>query len=872
MVPLTVLRNGDSFETDWRLQTVQVITFVRFGVVSLLVYGSFWLAGTFVLRFMRPADATWVLLISLFYLMTIWLAVGLYTQSNVASSAIILRVIGWLMAPVMVHLHLQVPSPQPDSRLKVPVTIMYAGAFTLLAMQLAGWVPWLAYLGGILLAALVSVALLAYRLLTPRPTTEKIIARLMLAGIVLSLAPGLILSVVPLLLQIGTMDALGAAISILSLPILPLFYTYAIYKHQFGQRERSVNRLLVQYTLVMIYFILLALVFVALSNWTWTANALLSFIVLLGLSVTLALLPLRRPLQTVFERLTYGRRYSHREILADYAQRIPAAVDTQGLLHLLKYQLAPELEIRQSALVMRHEGRVELLYSQGVAHEDVPSSWSEVTSLLSDFDHRTTSVSPGGAVIVGASWVRMALPLRLMDRTTGIWLFGRREQDDIYSNEDLDLLERLAGLVAATLRSGQLLDTLSNELETRRQAEESLAEQSERYQLLHQIDRAILAAGPPAAIARAAFAGLRRLVPCIRASVFLFDTDRDVMTILAAEGSGTDIIADNDTVPLFASGAIDSLLRGQVYLNEDVSRNATEEGLARLLEPAGVRAVVSAPLVASGAVFGALSVANSQPASYRPSHIAIVEEVATSVALAVHNARLREEVDRNSEELRRLSARLIDAQETERKRLSHELHDEMGQLLAAISLNLAAIKRALPPSAGQPLEGQLADAKGSVQDLTERIRSLSLELRPSMLHDLGLSSTLRWIVANHARRNEAIVNLNADELPDRLPEIVEITVFRVVQEALTNTSRHARATRVDLTVAAKDDCIAVFFEDNGCGFDLEQLAGVRSTTSGIGLAMMRERVAALDGRLEVRSRPGQGTRIIAEIPVKDEFR
>jgi signal transduction histidine kinase len=520
--------------------------------------------------------------------------------------------------------------------------------------------------------------------------------------------------------------------------------------------------------------------------------------------------------------------------------------------------------------VTRHEGHVSLLYVQGVAREDVPSSWSELATFLDSVSRLITPAWHPNAPPHPPTWIRVALPLRLMDRTTGIWLFGGRETDDVYSQEDIELLERLAGLVAATLRSGQLLDTLSAELDIRRQAEQRLAAQSERYQLLHQIDRAILAAGLPAEIARAAFAGLSQLVPCVRISVFLFDTEQETMTILAAEGSGTDIIADNDTVPLTASPAIDSLLQGRVYVADDIGREAAEESLARLLLPAGVRAVVSAPLVASGTVFGALSVANSQPASFRPRHIAIVEEVATSVALAVHNARLREEVSHHSQQLRRLSARLIDAQEIERKRLSHELHDEIGGLLTAISLNLAAIERALPADARHSLQEQLVDAKEIVLDLTERVRSLSLELRPSMLHDLGLTSTLRWVVANYARRNEATINFHAQNLPERLPEIVEITAYRVVQEALTNTSRHAKATQVELKVTASDGCVSMVFEDNGCGFDMAERSGERSTTTGIGLAMMRERVSALDGWLDVQSAPGRGTRIVAEIPIKEE--
>jgi signal transduction histidine kinase len=870
-VPLTVLRNGETIPVFWRMQTISTGTIINSVLISFLVYGAFWLVGTFVLLYVRPADVTWLLLIGLFYMMTIWLATGLYTLSNVASSAIILRVFGWLMTPVMVHLHLVAPRGRLDPRLKAPVSGIYAAAVVLLVMQLTGRLPWLAYLAGFSLAAVASIGLLSFRLLTPRAPAEKQAARLMLAGIVISLVPGLIFSALPLLLDTGASDVFGPAVSILALPVLPLFYTYAIYKHRLGIRERRVNRLLVQYTLVVIYFILLVLVFVILSNWIWTANSLLSAVVLLLLSFVIAFLPLRRPIETVFDRLSYGTLYSHRAILSDFTERIPAAVDTQELLHLLKFELSPELEIRQSALLIRQGEEVQQLYSQGVALEELPSSWAEVESVLQDRDHL---VSLRGRrrhqEAQGQTWIRLALPLRLRERTTGAWLFGRREMNDLYSRDDTELLERLSGLVAVTLDSGQLLQALSTELDIRKQAETRLAEQSERLRFLHQIDKAVLAADTPAEIARAAFSGLSELVPCVRVSVMTFDADRGSLNILAVRGSGADIIADDDAIPLRQSPGIDRLRSGQVFVSDDVTLTMPEGSLARALAPAGVRAVCSAPLIASGAVFGALNIANSEPSSYTPTHMAIVEEVATSVALAIHNARLREEVDKSSQELRRLSARLIDAQEDERKRLSHELHDEIGQILTAISLNLAAVERNLPENDSITLREQLADANDMVVGLTDQVRSLSLELRPSMLHDLGLVSTLRWYVANYGRRNKVKIHFETSELPEHLSETVEITAYRVVQEALTNASRHAHANSVDLAIHGRDGLLQVIVEDDGCGFEVEAGPDAKSPTSGIGLALMRERVSAANGRFEVDSTLGKGTRICAEIPFRGE--
>jgi signal transduction histidine kinase len=879
VVPLTVLRDGQTMEVEWPMRPVEPATVARFVIISLLVYGAFWLAGTFVLLYMRPADLTWTLLIALFYLITIWLAVGLPASTNVAQSAHLLRIISWLMVPVMIHLHLIAPGALVSGHRRVLLPTLYLPAAMLLALQVTGVLPWFAYLGGILVAAVIGVGLLLLRLMTPRAPFEKLTARLMLVGIVLAFAPGLILSAVPLILDLGTSDIVGAVLSILALPMLPLFYTYAIYKHQLGLREHRVNRLLVQYTLFLLYLILLALVFVIMTYWIETAGEIQAMLALLLLAVFFALLPVRRPVQAVVDRLAYGTRYSRREILAEFAERIPTAVNRQDLVRLLKYELAPELEIRQSALFIRHDSSVSTVYWQGVGPDDGPRTWDETQAILDDADNLRLSYASRAELVNGRlNWIRLVVPLRVQGRPTGAWFFGRRESDSIYSQDDVDLLERLAGLVAITIESGGLFDALSRELSTREEAEARLAGQSKRLALLHEIDRAILAAGSPVEIADAAIAGVCHLLPCSRASVFLFESDKAAtdriggavvqgkLRVLAAQGSGTSIIAKDDTIPLTALPAHKALLQGRRFVSDDVQELVANSETASTMAPSGIRAVVSVPLMASGRVFGALSVANDEPNSYRSSHIAVVEEVATSVALAIHNARLRDAVNKNSRELQKLSARLITAQETERKRLSHELHDEMGQILTAISLSLASIERNLSPDGNDPLYGRLADANSLVNGLSDQVRSLSLELRPAMLHDLGLASTLRWYAGNYAKRRDTRIHFEIEDISGRLPENVEITAYRVVQEALTNTDRHAQASQVELHVVQNNGQIEITVEDDGCGFDPDFVLDGESVGSGIGLMMMRQRISALDGSLVVRSKPSEGTCIQATIP------
>ncbi len=870
-VPVTVLRDGQTIDLEWRVRPINVLHAARFATVPLLVYGIFWLAGTFVLLYIRPANLVWGLLAGLYYLTTIWLVAGLSSISNVATRAILLRLVGWLMVGVMIHLHLVAPSPLIGRFRRLVVAIIYVLVLTLLGLQLTRQLPWFAYISGILFASLVSVVLLIARLLKPRSNPEKRTAQLMLAGILLALGPGILLAAAPLVLNIAGTDVTGIALSIVAMPVLPLFYTYALYRHQLGRREHQTYRLMVRYTVFLAYLLLLTVGFVLISNWIVSANESLAMLALAALALIVTWLPIRQPIHSFFERLAYGTRYSHQEILADFADRIPATVDREVLISLLKNELMPTLGIRQSALYGRRDQEIAPVYTQGMSYSDGPGSWSDVHYIIENSDQflapkQETANEPAGHL----SWIQLIVPLHVQDRLTGIWLFGRRESNEIYSEEDVTLLDRLSSLVAVTLESSELLEALSHELATRRQAEARLADQSKRLALLHEIDRAILAAGSLPEIAQAAIDGICQLIPCIRASVFLFDKADETVSILAVKGSGKDVVSVGDTIPMSHMLATEKITKGELFILEDTREVASRSGLVRSLAERGIRTAVSAPLMASGNnVFGALSVAADEPKSFSPTHIEIVKEVATSVALAIHSARLKQELDENSSQLQLLSTRLMTAQETERKWLSHELHDEMGQTLTAIALNLATIEKNLPPSASDHLRSQLNEANVFVGTLTDQVRSLSLELRPTMLHDLGLKSTLRWYIGNYVRRQDKEVVLEVADLPDELPEEVEITAYRIVQEAFTNISRHAGANSVKLRVIRCDGYIQIDIEDDGCGFDPSSIAAGELSGSGIGLLMMRERVSTLGGRLQISSQPGLGTRITADIPYEE---
>ncbi len=238
---------------------------------------------------------------------------------------------------------------------------------------------------------------------------------------------------------------------------------------------------------------------------------------------------------------------------------------------------------------------------------------------------------------------------------------------------------------------------------------------------------------------------------------------------------------------------------------------------------------------------------------------ALMRGLAHQVAQAITNARLFAEVSLSRENLQALSRRLVEVQETERRHIARELHDEVGQLLTAVKINLQTLRRQPILTTYTP---RLDDDIDHVQRALEQVRNLSLDLRPSILDDLGLGAALEW----YANRLAPAAGLKPQlTLPPEAPRwspTIEITCFRVAQEALTNILRHAHAQHVWIEVAYSPQELRVRVRDDGQGFEpaTARLQAARSGTS-LGLLSMAERVALAGGRLEIDSAPGQGANV-----------
>ena len=210
--------------------------------------------------------------------------------------------------------------------------------------------------------------------------------------------------------------------------------------------------------------------------------------------------------------------------------------------------------------------------------------------------------------------------------------------------------------------------------------------------------------------------------------------------------------------------------------------------------------------------------------------------------------------------MRQLSQQLVKTQEAERKNLSRELHDHVGQMLTALRMELGTAERSRG-AAGRQFAQAITESKRLSETMLRTVRDLAMGLRPSMLDDFGLNPALEWLARDVARRCDLRIDLTVDGELEPLPDAHRTCIYRVVQEALTNCVRHARATRVTVAVVGRPTSLALSVEDDGVGADFA------APRSGLGLIGLDERVRELGGRLEIDSRPGHGTALRVTMPV-----
>jgi signal transduction histidine kinase len=426
----------------------------------------------------------------------------------------------------------------------------------------------------------------------------------------------------------------------------------------------------------------------------------------------------------------------------------------------------------------------------------------------------------------------LGVPILLRGVAYGNIYLAEKQTGEDFTDEDEQLVTLLAGQAAVAIENARLYEAStrwSRQLQSLQEVGNALATETDLEKLLDLVVRRLRELVSARVVALALPIGSNELRFAAVAGA-----EGLLGTTISRSGSKSGAVLERRR-----SERIDSVL-DDPEVHQEVSRQLA------------ARTGMWVPLIARDQAIGVLEIHDKEGPDPRFTHddFRLAETFAARAAVAVE---LSQRVARDA------VRRVVQAQELERQRLARELHDETGQALTSILLGLKPLEEAL---ADHPARAALAELREHVVGALQNVRRLAVELRPAVLDDFGLVPALERLTDAFAEQSEIRVDFHSALGETRLSSEVETTLYRVVQESLTNIVKHANAHNISVSIAPRESTVAAVIEDDGAGFDQRAVRG-----EGVGLLGMRERLSFVDGRLEIESRPGAGTTIVAEVPL-----
>ncbi|MCB0195222.1 MAG: GAF domain-containing protein [Anaerolineae bacterium] len=447
-----------------------------------------------------------------------------------------------------------------------------------------------------------------------------------------------------------------------------------------------------------------------------------------------------------------------------------------------------------------------------------------------------------------SGYPKLFVPMIIGDRVIGV-LYAVSSRNYEFHENDRQLLQTLADQASTAIENAHLYQ----EVRQRAEAEHAAREQAE---IIREATMALVSSVDLNKVLDSILTHLEQVVPYKSACIFLWDDD----ALHAVAGRGPKIQEQ-------VVGRRYAIMDGFLYQAVDI--NGQPLFLINTLLGAGNGDYLSGrmvlPLRVQETIIGYLTLDNPQNLHYSQTQINVAETFANQAAIAIQHARLFKKLKASHEQLQSLSRRMVELQETERRQIARELHDEAGQALTGLMVGLRLLEREVDcPDA---VMARVVDLERTTDGVLESLHRLAMNLRPATLEHLGLVSALRQYIKGFNAKYEPVTKFEVIGLDDhtRLPLALETNVYRIVQEALTNIVRHAQSTNVDIVLKRSDNQIRLIIEDNGVGFNAKTI-----TKNGrLGLLGMHERAEMLGGTLSVESTIGVGTTILVEIPYDD---
>jgi PAS domain S-box-containing protein len=569
------------------------------------------------------------------------------------------------------------------------------------------------------------------------------------------------------------------------------------------------------------------------------------------------------------------RQAARAETLARIAARLNKQLDLATVIHAVCQEVVDTFKVSQATMSLYDPKRDLLAYAGGV---NIPPDYAAKFEPISRAQFERFVRTMDSIVVIPDIQARPNVPnaefstqfdvrtvvtvdMRRDEQLVGVLALGVNGHVRKFDHDELTLLKAISDQAAQAMANASLFQTVS--------------EHATRMEALVEISRTFAKAGLD-------YQGILNTVARRTAETI---GDSCVITLFSDNSQRSFPVAFHHSNPKALSmmheallytwqGGTDTqryqaLLTGDSisipFVNPDEFRASLEPEFWTYFQAVGISSVLIVPLKTDGRVIGTLGITRDwQGNPYTHDDQVLLQNIADRAAMSIQNAQLFKEVQGARERLEALSRQLLQVQEAERRALTTELHDRIGQNLTALSINLQNMKALLSAEAAQALAPDFDDAQALVEDTTRQIRDIMAELYLPELEDYGLAAALETYAERAASRGnlELLADL-PDLVPPHLSSDVRIALFRAAQEAISNVLKHANATQLEVSLHRENGMIRLTVEDDGQGFDPG--AASQKEAPSWGLKIMRERIESIGGQVQIASKPGQGTRVTFEI-------
>jgi PAS domain S-box-containing protein len=447
-----------------------------------------------------------------------------------------------------------------------------------------------------------------------------------------------------------------------------------------------------------------------------------------------------------------------------------------------------------------------------------------------------------------------------IERQTAPWFYLADIREIQHVNGSRKFIESVTFPVIAEYHF--MLGSIIRDVSGRIQAEAEIRRRAEQAEALVRVAGKLTARLDLEAVLKAVCKETSRALQVQASMVLLYDQSKDQLTQRAFFNSTGGQVVEMPPLPRAAFERYAPASKAISILPDLKLRSETE--LAELSEKLDARTAIYLRMNHDRHFIGMLAIFTcGQRREFTKDELSLLTGFASQAAAAIYNAWLFDQVRKGRESLAALSRILLEVQEEERRSLSRELHDQIGQSLTGLKMLFESLD-GFPVQATERIEL----GRSLVVDLIERTRRISLDLRPSMLDDLGLLPALLWHNERCQEQAQLEIDFKHAGLERRFPPEIETAAYRIIQEGCTNIIRHAGVKHANIRVWSEADVLHIHVEDRGAGFEVEP---VITGGSGKGLSGMRERALLTGGTLEIHSRPSQGTTLVAHLPLNDHI-